>query len=84
MSTEAVTLGMQTSKEDDTTSQHVLPLRKLLAAHCKDSYSSEVCEFALVLRIGGDMSEFDFSGCERDPSQQKEEIHHCRFRVPFI
>jgi len=65
MSTDTVTLGMQTSQEDDRTSQHVLPLRKLLASHCKGPYSSEVREFALILRIGGELSEFDFKGCER-------------------
>jgi hypothetical protein len=65
MSTDTVTLGMQTSREDNRTSQHVLPLRKLLAAHCKGPYSSEVREFALILRIGGEMLEFDFKGCER-------------------
>jgi hypothetical protein len=65
MSTEAVTLGMQTSKEDNRTSQHVLRLRKLLTAHCKGPYSSEIREFALILRVGGEMLDFDFSGCER-------------------
>ena len=65
MNTDTVTLGMQTSRDDDRTSQHVLPLRKLLASHCKGPYSSEVREFALILRIGGEMLEFDFKGCER-------------------
>jgi len=62
--TETITLGMQTSGEDDRTQQHVLPLRKLLAAHCRGPYSEEVREFALILRIGGEMSEFNFTGCE--------------------
>ena len=65
MSTDTITLGMQTSREDDRTSQHVLSLRKLLAINCKGPYSNEVREFALILRIGGEMLEFDFTGCER-------------------
>ena len=65
MSIDTVTLGMQSSREDDRTSQHVLPLRKLLASRCTGPYSDEVKEFALVLRIGGEMLEFDFRGCER-------------------
>ena len=63
--THAITLGAQTSGEDDRTAKHVLDLRKLLANYCKGPYSEEISEFALVLRIGGDMQEFDFEGCER-------------------
>jgi hypothetical protein len=63
--TDTVTLGMQTSGDDDHTNEHVLDLRKLMATHCKGPYSEEVVEFALILRIGGDMQEFDFEGCER-------------------
>ena len=33
--------------------------------HCKGPYSDEIDEFALILRIGGQMQEFDFEGCER-------------------
>lgn len=63
--TDTITLGMQTSREDDRTSPHVFELRKLLADVCKGPYSSEIKEFALILRIGGEMMEFDFTGCER-------------------
>lgn len=60
-----VTLGAQTSGEDDRTAQPVLELRRLLATHCKGPYCQNVDEFALILRIGGDMNEFDFEGCQR-------------------
>jgi hypothetical protein len=63
--THAITLGAQTSGDDDRTGKHVLELRKLLATSCKGPYSEEVSEFALILRIGGKMQEFDFEGCER-------------------
>ncbi len=64
-SIHAITLGMQTSGDDDRTGEHVVELRKLLAAYCKGPYSDEIAEFALVLRVGGKMQEFDFEGCER-------------------
>jgi hypothetical protein len=63
--TDTITLGMQTSGDDDRTNEHVLDLRKLMAVHCKGPYSEEVVNFALLLRIGGNMQEFDFEGCER-------------------
>lgn len=72
MSTDTVTLGMQTSREDDRTSRHVLRLRKLLASNCKGPYSNEIKEFALILRIGGEMLEFDFTGCERIRCNKKD------------
>jgi hypothetical protein len=63
--TDTITLGVQSSGDDDRTDKHVLELRKLLAASCKGPYSKEISEFALVLRIGGNMQEFEFEGCER-------------------
>jgi hypothetical protein len=63
--TDTITLGVQSSGDDDRTDKHVLELRKLLAASCKEPYSKEISEFALVLRIGGNMQEFEFEGCER-------------------
>ena len=63
---------MQTSGDDDRTDKHVLELRKLLAVHCKGPYSDEISEFALVLRIGGNMQEFDFEGCERIRRNRKD------------
>ena len=60
-----ITLGAQTSAEDDRTGSHVLAFRRLLTTHCKCPYSNEIDEFALILRIGGRMQEFDFEGCER-------------------
>ena len=60
-----ITLGVQTSGDDDRTDKHVLELRKLLATCCGGPYTSEVREFALILRIGGKFQEFNFEGCER-------------------
>lgn len=67
-----ITLGVQTSREDDRTGKPVLEMRKLLAECCKGPYSPEVSEFALILRVGGEMQEFDFEGCERIRRNKKE------------
>lgn len=60
-----VTLGAQASREDDRTDKHILDMRRLLARHCPGPYSPEIREFALILRIVGEMQEFDFEGCDR-------------------
>ena len=65
MASQTITLGMQTSGEDRRTEPHVIELRKLLAARCSGPYGAEIREFAPILRVGGDMQEFDFKGCER-------------------
>jgi hypothetical protein len=67
-----ITLGVQTSREDDRTGKPVLEMRKLLATHCEGPYSSEIREFALILRVGGDMQEFNFEGCERIRRNRKQ------------
>src|SRR5882724_8420396 len=70
--TDTITLGVQSNGDDDRTDRHVLELRKLLAASCKGPYSEEIYEFSLVLRIGGNMQEFDFEGCERIRRNRKD------------
>ena len=67
-----ITLGVQTSREDDRTDKPVLEMRRLLATHCQGPYSSEIREFALILRIGGEMQEFNFEGCERIRRNRKQ------------
>lgn len=67
-----VTLGAQTSGEDNRTMEHVLELRRILAEQCTRPYCPSVDEFALILRIGGEMQEFEFEGCERIRRNRKE------------
>lgn len=67
-----ITLGVQTSREDNCTHEPVLGMRKLLAEFCKGPYSPEIDEFALILRVGGEMQEFDFQGCERIRRNRRE------------
>ena len=52
-SSGAITLGAQTSAEDDRTMKHVIELRRLLSVRCQGPYSNDIAEFALILRIGG-------------------------------
>jgi len=68
----AITLGAQTSGEDNRVDCHILAFRKLLGIHCKGPYSDEIDEFALILRIGGQMQEFDFEGCDRIRRSRKQ------------
>ena len=70
--TDTVTLGVQSSGDDVRTDKHVLELRKLLAASYRGPYSDDISEVALVLRIGGNMQEFDFEGCERIRRNRKD------------
>ena len=72
MISNAITLGAQTSGEDNRVDCHILAFRKLLGIPCKGPYSDEIDEFALILRIGGQMQEFDFEGCERIRRSRKQ------------
>jgi hypothetical protein len=72
MATQTITIGMQTSGEDTTTQHPVIELRKVLALECNGPYSEEILEFALILRVGGIMQEFDFVGCERIRRNRKQ------------
>jgi hypothetical protein len=71
-STANISLGMQTSREDNRTQTHILVLRKLMETHCRGQYSPDIKEFALILRIGGEMQEFNFEGCERLRRNRKD------------
>jgi hypothetical protein len=62
---ETITLGVQTSGDDNRTGIHVLELRKLLMARCKGPYSRGIAEFAPHIEDRGNMQEFDFEGCRR-------------------
>jgi hypothetical protein len=67
-----ITLGVQTSREDNRTQKPVLEIRRLMAECCQGPYSPEIDEFALILRVGGEMQEFDFEGCERIRRNKKD------------
>jgi hypothetical protein len=72
LNSATITLGAQTSREDDRTGRPILEFRRLMAEHCQGPYSPEIREFALILRIGGDMQEFNLEGCERIRRNRKE------------
>src|SRR6267143_1049597 len=82
LNSATVTLAMQTSGLDKRTNDYVLQLRKLLALNCKGPYSPEINEFALILRIGGNLQEFNFEGCERLRRNRKKKYITADLGVP--
>lgn len=60
-----ISLGAQHSGEDDRTMPLLVGMRRALKNHCTDTYCDAVEEFALVMRVGGEMNDFDFEGCQR-------------------
>ena len=72
LSLATITLGVQTSREDNRTQKPVLEIRRLMAEYCQGSYSPEIKKIALVLRVGGEMQEFNFEGCERIRRNRKQ------------
>jgi hypothetical protein len=64
---DMVTMGVQAGgpEADAAVAPHYMPLRKLLSSKCNARYSSEVDEFALVLRIDGSVDKWSFEGCDR-------------------
>lgn len=65
-SEEVVTLGADTGGRDAyvATNEHVLALRRALAAACKGPYGKTVREIALVLRIDGSVQAWMRSGVD--------------------
>jgi hypothetical protein len=64
---DCITLGADIGgpQASDVTVPQFMPLRKFLASMCTRPYSTEVDEFALILRIDGNVAQFHFEGCER-------------------
>lgn len=71
---DTVTLGVQAGDvaSSDATRPHFMLLRKLLAAGCRGPYSPEVKEFALILRIDGDIYCWNKEGCGRMRRSKKD------------
>lgn len=81
---DTITLGVQMggTSANDATDSHVLSLRKLLATLCKGPYSSEVDEFALILRVDGDIWHWDFEGCQKLRRSKKDRYITIDIGVP--
>jgi len=67
MATDTITLGVQAGDPEagNTMNSFFMPLRKLLAKHCVGPYSTEIDEFAFVLRIDGKFGYWNFEGCDK-------------------
>lgn len=44
---------------------HLYELQQLLSKHCYNKYSTQLDEFAPVLRVDGNISYWEFEGCEK-------------------
>ncbi len=64
--TATVTLGAHSGGRSAgvTISPPLLALRAALSEHCRGPYSPDVVEFALILRIDGDITHWDLEGCK--------------------
>jgi hypothetical protein len=82
--TDTITLGAQTGdpKSSEVTVPQFMPLRELLSTICKGPYSSEVDEFALILRIDGEIWSWDFEGCQKLRRSKKERYITIDIGVP--
>lgn len=81
---DTVTLGVQAGDEraGQTTEPHFMSLRKLLASVCIGPYSTEVDEFALILRIDGDGWHWNFEGCQKLRRSKKDRYITIDIGVP--
>lgn len=72
--TLGVTLGVQMGGEDanEATDRYVSELRNLLRKYCSKAYSPDVPEIALILRVDGSVSAFNFEGWEKIKRNRKE------------
>lgn len=63
---DVVTLGADVGGKDAhaATHEHIIVLRKLLRQECSGPYSTTIKEFALVLRIDGEVQSWGKSGVE--------------------
>jgi len=67
MASATVTLGVQSGDvpSSETVMPHVMPLRQFLKRNCVGPYGPDIEEFAIVLRISGDLWSFEGDGPER-------------------
>ena len=64
---DTVSVGVQAGDRTahQAVSRHVLELRTLLRQHCRGPFSREVDEFAIVLRVDGDIWHWEEEGVSR-------------------
>jgi len=81
-----ITIGVQVGgpKADEATNKHVLALRKVIREHLKGPYSPDVNEFALLLRVPGEIGRWDWfvEGCSRLRRNQKDRYISIDIGIP--
>ena len=67
MNKAAVTIGVQAGdiESSEATRPAFIGLRKQLANHCTGSYSPQITEFAIVLRVCGSLWRFEGEGVQK-------------------
>jgi len=61
---------------------HLIELRKILCKYCKGPYSDIIDEFAPIARVDGDISFWDFEGCQKLRINRKERYITIDIGVP--
>lgn len=86
MNRARITLGVQTGdvESSDATRPVFMSLRKQLENHCTASYSPNIGEFAIVLRICGSLWRFDGEGVQKLRVNKKEAYVTADYVVPEI
>jgi hypothetical protein len=81
---EFISLSAQIGGEDayERTNDLILQFRKLLARHCVGEFSSEVDEFAIILRIDGNAQKFGFQGPRKPIFRRKQRFVEIEIGVP--
>jgi hypothetical protein len=84
MSKAVVTIGVQAGdiESSEATRPAFIGLRKQLANHCTGSYSPQISEFAIVLRVCGSLWRFEGEGVQKLRLNLKEAYITTDFVIP--
>ena len=84
MSKARITLGVQAGdvESSDATRPAFMGLRKQLESRCTGSYSSEITEFAIVLRICGSLWRFEGEGVQKLRVNKKQSYVTADYVIP--
>lgn len=80
----AITVGAQMGdkRASNAVTPHFMALKQSFNQFCAGPYSSEVAEFALVLRVDGDIWHWNRSGCDRMRRSKKDRYITIDIYVP--
>jgi hypothetical protein len=86
MKASPVTIGVQVGgpMADRATNGHILALRRVMDEHFRGQYSPEVDEFALLLRIPGEVGNWEWfvEGCSRLRRSRRDRYFSIDIGIP--